>query len=89
MAETNASQSHNAGAPWRKMIEDQVARVEAAQAEAARLEAEGAERAREAIEEMAGLSKATLAYMTQLSAEWRKLSLEATKNAAALWGFGA
>ena len=42
---------------------------------------------RKAIDEMAKLSRDSVDYFGQLSAEWRKLTLEATRKAAELLTF--
>lgn len=71
---------------WRKMTDDSIARMSAFYAEIDRIEAKNLERAEQAMNEAAKLTKDTLTYGAQLGAEWRKLSLEAlhraTENAA-------
>jgi hypothetical protein len=56
------------------------------QEEWAKLEAQGLERARQAIEELARLGQASLAYAAQLSSETRRLGAEATQRTLDLMG---
>ena len=78
MSETKTSQVRDA---WKKMVDDQVARMELAYAEMARVQEQALAQNRQAVDEMAKLSRESLDYVGQLSAEWRKLTLEATRNA--------
>jgi hypothetical protein len=66
---------------WRKMTDDSIARMTAFYAEVDKLEAKNIERAEQAMNEAAKLTKDTLAYGAELGAEWRKLSLEALQRA--------
>ena len=66
---------------WRKMTDDSIARMSAFYAEMDKVEAKNLERAEQAMNEAAKLTKDTLAYGAQLSAEWRKLSLDAIQKA--------
>jgi len=68
---------------WRKMTDDSIARMSAFYAEVDKIEAKNIERAELAVNEAAKLTKETLAYGTELAAQWRKLSLEAVQCAAA------
>ena len=88
MSETKPSQVQQAQGVWKKMIDDQVAKTTALHDELAKLEAQRSEQATQAIEEMARMTRESLSYMGQLSTEWRKLSLEATKRAAEMMSFG-
>ncbi len=67
---------------WQKMTEDSIQRASAFYAEVEKLEAKGLERGAVAIDEVSVNFKETLAYGAQLGAEWRKLSLDAIKNAS-------
>jgi len=82
MSETKTSQVRDA---WKKMVDDQVARMELAYAEMARVQEQALAQNRQAVDEMAKLSRESLDYVGQLSAEWRKLTLEATKSAVGLF----
>jgi ferritin-like metal-binding protein YciE len=53
--------------------------------EAAKLETKGMEQATSAIDELGKMQKDSLAYLAQLTTEWRKLTLEATKRTAELF----
>jgi hypothetical protein len=67
---------------WQKMTEESIARATAFYGEVDKLEAKGVERTTVAIDEVAVNFKETLAYGAQLGAEWRRLSMEAIKNAS-------
>ncbi len=69
---------------WKNMVDDQVAAVDLAFGEAARLEAQGMERAQTAVVEMAKLSQDTLIFWGRLTLEWRRLSLDAIRRTADL-----
>src|SRR5512141_2695083 len=60
--------------------------MKSAQEEWVKLEVQGLERARQAIDELARLGHASLAYAAQLSAESRRLTTEATQRALDLVG---
>lgn len=77
MSETNAQVES-----WKKMLTEQGERMAAMYDEMGRLEAKGLEQARTAIDEATRLMKSALDYQSQLSAEWRRLALEATRRAA-------
>ena len=68
---------------WQKMTEESIQRASAFYGEVDKLEAKGIERTTVAIDEVSVNFKETLAYGAQLGAEWRKLSLEAIKQATA------
>jgi len=87
MSDQTSSHVQQAQDAWKKMVDDHVTRVEELHAQIARVESQTTERTREAIDEVARMSKETLGYAGQLSAEWRKLTLEATRNAIGLWTF--
>ena len=82
MSESTTSQVREAQGAWKKLVDDHVARVEAASAEAARWQEQALTQNRQAIDDLAKLGRDSLAYWGQLSSEWHKLTLEATRNAA-------
>jgi len=82
MFETVISQSQQFLMGWGKLWQQQLERLDAASQEAARLQAEGAARTGEAIDELATLGKASLDYANRLSAEWRRAGLEAWRRSA-------
>jgi hypothetical protein len=85
MSESKTSQVREAAqGAWTKMLGDTLARMELAGAEIARVQEQALEQNRHAIDEMAKLSKDSFNYFGQLSTEWRKLTLEATRKAAEL-----
>jgi len=67
---------------WVKMTNEQVARMDQMAEQLHKLNGQAVERTREAIDETARLMKESLTYATQLSTEWRKITLDATKKAA-------
>ena len=83
MAEKN-SQSHNNGA-WKRMVDENTGRVESIYAEMAKVEDKGVERLHSAVDESARLMKDSFTWYSELSAEWRKMSLDATRRTAELF----
>lgn len=71
---------------WQKMADDSFARTSAFYAQMDELEAKNIERTENAIQEVAKLTKETLAYGAQLGAAWRKISLETMHRTAAAFG---
>ena len=67
---------------FQKMSSDSIARTTAFYGEVDKLEAKGVERTTVAIDEISVIGKETLAYSAQLGAEWRKLTLDAFKQAS-------
>lgn len=82
MSEKTVSQVRDAQNAWKKMVDEQIARTELMYGEVARLQEQGLEQTRHAVDEMAKLTKDSLNYVAQLSAEWRKLTLDAAKKSA-------
>lgn len=78
------SQSQQNLRAWRNLVDDHVAGIDLAFGEAARLEAQGMERAQSAVVEMAKLSQETLVFWGRLASEWRRLSLDAIRRTADL-----
>ena len=77
------AQMNKAFEQWQKMTAESIQRATAFYGEVDKLEAKGVERSTVAIDEISVNFKETLAYGAQLGAEWRKLSLDAIKNASA------
>lgn len=65
---------------WASLTREGVSRMQAFFDEFAKLEASQYERTRSAADEMAKLVGDTFSYANQLSGEWRKLTLEATRR---------
>jgi hypothetical protein len=76
-----ASQQHWMGF-WKKALEGQQQRAEAALEEWAKVEGKGLEQVGEAALEVAKLTKETLAYQARLGTEWRKLWLDGLRMLA-------
>lgn len=85
MVENVTSQVQQGFGVWKKAWEDHVTRVNGIVAEVNKFEQKNAEQITNAVDEYAKLTRENLAYATQLAAEWRKLSLEATKKAASFF----
>jgi hypothetical protein len=65
---------------WKAAMDQHMARVEQLSTELASIEQRAIERAVEAVDESAKLFKASLQYGLELSAAWRKQSIDATKQ---------
>lgn len=78
--ETMTSQMQQGMAAWKKLFDEQLQRFATVQEEMAKAEVRHAEQVRAAIDEQARMMKESLAYAAQLSAEWRRLSLEAVRR---------
>ena len=86
MSKTNTSQAQKeATDTMQKMIDESVERLEASQKDFTRLESQGYAQMSKNIDEAARLFKDGIAYNSQLSAEWRRLSLEAMRRSAAMF----
>jgi hypothetical protein len=81
---SNVDLTHKAFEAWKKLVDEQMARVSSMYEEFARFEDKGLERTRAAVDEMAKLVKDSVAYAGQYAAEWRRVSLEAAKRTADL-----
>lgn len=67
---------------FKKFVDDQANRFQAMNAEASKLESKMLENASLVVDETAKLVKESLAHAVNLSAEYRRMSLEATKKLA-------
>ncbi len=65
-----------------QMVRDHIARTQGMMEELAVYEGVAVQRARTAVNDLARLTADSLGYMSQLSAEWRKLALDAGRRAA-------
>lgn len=86
MVDQVTSQMQQGFGVFKKAWEDHVSRVTGIVTEVNKLEQKNAEQFTNAVDEVAKLTRENLAYATQLAAEWRKLSLDATKKAASMFG---
>ena len=84
MSEATSSQAQQSEF-WKKLVDEQMVRSTALFDEVGKLESKGAEQVRTAVDEASKIAQETLAYSTKLTAEWRRLSLDAFRNAASLW----
>jgi hypothetical protein len=85
MAEQTTSQSQQIKDSFKKAVEDQTARVESAFVEMARLEEKGLEQATKQLDEVARLTKVSMAYGSELAAQWRKLVLDAARRSTEMF----
>lgn len=67
---------------FRKAIADHAQRVESAFSEMAKLEEKGLEQMCQQLDEAARLTKVSLAYGSELAAQWRKLVIDAARRTA-------
>ncbi len=67
---------------WKKMVDDQLGRIETFTDEMARYEKQAVAQATQAVDELAKLMKESMDYAGQLSAEWRKVAIETTHKAS-------
>ncbi len=67
---------------WTKMTQEALGRMQAFYDEMAALEGKAYTRAKQTSEQLSALAADTLTYMTELAAEWRKVTLEATRRGA-------
>ena len=65
-----------------QMMRDQIARTQGLMDELAVYESVAVQRARTAVADLAKLASDSIGYVSQLSAEWRKVALDAGKRAA-------
>ena len=63
-----------------RLMRDQSTRVESMLGEVARIEQQGAAQTRHLLEEWMKIASASVTYGVELSDQWRKLSLEATRR---------
>ena len=73
---------------WKKAIEETFTRTNAFYDELGKLDAKKNEQATEVVDEMAKLTKESLAYSAALGAEWRRLTLEAIKRSTEMFSVG-
>jgi hypothetical protein len=66
---------------WTRATQEQLARMDKMAEQVQSMQGQAVDRTKEAIDETARLMKESLVYATALSAEWRKVTLEATKKA--------
>ena len=84
MAENVSSQTQQNVGNFKKAAEEQVARMGLMLDEAAKLEARLVDYGISAIDEAASMWKGSMRYATELTTEWRKLSLEAARRTTEL-----
>jgi CII-binding regulator of phage lambda lysogenization HflD len=86
MAEQTTSHTQQIKDTVKKAFDDNAARVESAFGELAKLEEKGLEQLCAQLDEATRLTKVSLAYASELSAQWRKLMLDATRRSAEMLG---
>jgi hypothetical protein len=88
MADQTTSQLHNVQAFWKKAFDESMTRATAFYGEMAKVDAKGTEQAGHMVDEMAKLTKESIAYASALGAEWRRASLDAMKKSTELFTAG-
>jgi outer membrane receptor for monomeric catechols len=73
---------------WAKLTQEGVSRMQALFDELAKLEAKQYEATRTAADEMTKLVGDTFSYANQMTSEWRKLTLEATRRSSEMLARG-
>jgi hypothetical protein len=86
MFETSATQVQQATTFWQKALGEQVDRWEAMMGQVGKLEAKGFEQVVSTIDEAARLSKESTAYANLLTAQWRKLAVDSSRQMLDLLG---
>ena len=82
MAEQTTSQTQQIKDNLRKAVNDHAERVESVFTEMAKLEEKGLEQVAAQLDEAARLTKVSLAYGSELAAQWRKLWVDAARRTA-------
>jgi hypothetical protein len=82
MSESTTSQTQQIKDTFRKAVSDHAERVDSIFAEMAKLEEKGLEQAAAQIDEASRLTKISLAYASELAAQWRKLCVDAARRTA-------
>jgi len=67
---------------WKKLTEDQMIGAATACDVFSEMRGDGVEQTRAMVDDLAQMSKATFAFATEMSDQWRKLSLETARRAA-------
>ncbi len=82
MSEQTGSQTQQIRDTFRKAMSDHAERVESTFTEMAKLEEKGLEQMCQQLDEAARLTKVSLAYGSELAAQWRKLVIDAARRTA-------
>lgn len=82
MSEQTGSQTQQIRDTFRKAMSDHAERVESTFTEMAKLEEKGLEQICQQLDEAARLTKVSLAYGSELAAQWRKLVIDAARRTA-------
>ena len=82
MAEQATSQTQQIKDGFRKAVSDHAERVDSVFTEMAKLEEKGLEQACAQLDEATRLTKVSLAYASELGAQWRKLMVDAARRSA-------
>jgi hypothetical protein len=74
---------------WSRLAQENIGRAQSFYDELASFESASYERAKKTANEMADLVSDSIAYASKLAAEWRALTIEATRRGAAALGASA
>jgi hypothetical protein len=83
---TNGTQVQQSGALWQKVVSEQIDRWDGMLSQFGKLETKGFEQVCANIDEAARLAKESAAYGNLLSAQWRKLAVDSTRQTLELFG---
>lgn len=82
MTDNGFPQVQQAMDAWKKAMDEQMARMTNLFEEVGKLSEKSLQQTMTSVDEMAKLVKESLVYANNLGAEWRKMTVEATKQAA-------
>ena len=85
MSETSATHVQQVTAFWQKAVGDQIDRWDGMLGQVGKLETKGFEQFCSNIDEAARLAKESTAYANLLTAQWRKLAVDSTRQALDLF----
>jgi hypothetical protein len=91
MADKNPSQAQQESssfdpmAMWSRISQDSITRMQAYYEELATYEAKAYDRAKTTTAQLTEMANESLTYATKLAAEWRTLTMEATKRGAEMF----
>jgi len=69
---------------WQKVLDEQVKQMENVYEQGAKLQAQGQAQSMQTFDELTRLAQAQMGYVNQLQEEWRKMSVEAMRQGAAM-----
>jgi hypothetical protein len=86
MTDTTSTHVQQVAAFWQKILGEQIDRWDGMMGQFGKLETKGFEQVCSNIDEAARLAKESTAYANLLTAQWRKLAVDSTRQALELLG---